>query len=114
LKIENFFIESTLTARAVKYYTQIEPNHPALEGHFPDNPIVPGVVILDQVIIAFKKEHGDSCTIHKIPSVKFLSPLKPGDRLEFTFDVSNNLVRFSGQCGEKTLVSGQLELSPSS
>jgi 3-hydroxymyristoyl/3-hydroxydecanoyl-(acyl carrier protein) dehydratase len=96
----------------VKYYTQIEPNHPALEGHFPGNPVVPGVVILDQVIVAFKKEHGDSCAIHKIPSVKFLSPLKPGVRLEFTFDISNDLVHFTGECGEKTIVSGQLELSP--
>ena len=95
----------------MKNSTQIDPNHPALKGHFPGNPIVPGVVILDQVIAVFKKEHGDSCTINKIPSVKFLSPLEPGVPIEFTFEVLNDLVRFTGKCGEKTIVSGQLEIS---
>jgi len=95
----------------MKYSTQIDLNHPALEGHFPGHPIVPGVVILDHVIAAFNKERGSSFKINKIPSVKFLSPLEPGVRIDFTFDISNNLARFTGKCGEKTIVSGQLEFS---
>jgi 3-hydroxymyristoyl/3-hydroxydecanoyl-(acyl carrier protein) dehydratase len=98
----------------LNYSTQIDLNHPALEGHFPDHPIVPGVVILDLVITAFRKEDGRSLEIHKIPTVKFLSPLKPGDRIEFIFDTSNNLACFTGKCAEKTIVSGQLEFSLSS
>ena len=30
----------------------IAPDHPALEGHFPGQPIVPAVVILDAVLAA--------------------------------------------------------------
>jgi 3-hydroxymyristoyl/3-hydroxydecanoyl-(acyl carrier protein) dehydratase len=95
----------------MKYFTRIDHNHPALEGHFSGHPIVPGVVILDEVIAAFKKDRNCSLEIQKIPSVKFLSPLEPGVRMEFTFDLSNNLARFTGKCGEKTIVSGQLQFS---
>jgi 3-hydroxymyristoyl/3-hydroxydecanoyl-(acyl carrier protein) dehydratase len=98
----------------VKHSTEIALNHPALEGHFPGNPIVPGVVLLDQVIAAFKKEQGRDINIHKIPWVKFLSPLEPGERIEFSFSISNNLADFTGKCADTTIVSGQFEFSFSS
>jgi len=100
-----------LATKALKYSTQIDLSHPSLKGHFPGQPIVPGVVILDEMIIAFRKELGRPCKIQKIPSVKFLLPLEPGVRMEFIFDISNNLVRFTGKCGEKIIVLGQLAYS---
>jgi len=100
-----------LASKALKYSTQIDLNHPSLKGHFPGQPIVPGVVILDELIKAFRKKRGHPCKIQKIPSVKFLLPLEPGARIEFIFDISNNLVRFTGKCGEKNIVLGQLEYS---
>ena len=96
----------------MKHFTEIDPGHPTLEGHFPGHPIVPGVVILDQVIAAFKRERGGSCHVHKIPSVKFLSPLEPGVRIEFRFELSNDHALFTGICDEKIILSGQLEFSP--
>jgi 3-hydroxyacyl-[acyl-carrier-protein] dehydratase len=99
----------------LKHSTQIDLNHPSLEGHFPGHPIVPGVVILDEMIKAFKKERGEASKIKRIPSVKFLFPVKPGERINFTFDISddisNNLVLFTGNCCEKKIVTGQLEYS---
>ena len=95
----------------MKHSTQFDHDHPSLEGHFPGHPIIPGVVLLDQVAEAFKKNQGRSLKIHKIPWVKFLSPLEPGVRIEFNFDISNNLARFIGKCAEKTIVSGQMEFT---
>ena len=95
----------------MKHFTQFDHHHPSLEGHFPGQPIIPGVVLLDQMAEALKKKQGRYLKIHRIPWVKFLSPLEPGVRIEFNFDISKNLARFTGKCAEKTIVSGQLEFT---
>lgn len=56
---------------------KIDERHPALEGHFPGNPIVPGVVILDEVLQAARQWLGH-LRLKRVESVKFTSPLKPG------------------------------------
>jgi 3-hydroxymyristoyl/3-hydroxydecanoyl-(acyl carrier protein) dehydratase len=55
----------------------IEKEHPALAGHFPGNPIVPGALILDEVVVAARQWRGQ-LRVKKIVSAKFSSPLKPG------------------------------------
>jgi len=51
----------------------IASNHPSLAGHFPQNPIVPGVVILDQVIRLWQKNN--HYHIAKIQNAKFINIL---------------------------------------
>ncbi len=55
----------------------IADDHPALPGHFPGRPIVPGVVILDRVLDAVEAAHGPLGAL-RLPQVKFLRPLLPG------------------------------------
>lgn len=55
----------------------IAADHPSLAGHFPGNPIVPGVVILEEVMQAFETWQPGSRVIGA-PMVKFLAPLRPG------------------------------------
>ncbi len=57
----------------------IAPDHPALDGHFPGNPIVPGVLILEQVGLAIE-ELGSCVEITQLHRVKFTAPLRPSDR----------------------------------
>src|SRR5437764_6179023 len=54
----------------------IRADHPSLAGHFPGEPIVPGVVILDEVAAALAKWRED-CQLTGIRAVKFVLPLKP-------------------------------------
>ena len=37
----------------------ISKDHPALSGHFPGHPVVPGVLVLDEVIETLKERYGD-------------------------------------------------------
>ena len=54
-------------------------DHPALPGHFPGRPVVPGVVVLDRVVAALERLHGPLQPL-RLPQVKFLQPLLPGER----------------------------------
>lgn len=52
--------------------------HPALAGHFPGNPIVPGVVLLEEVFLAAVAAFGD-IELAGFPAVKFLGLLRPDE-----------------------------------
>ena len=85
-------------------------NHPALAGHFPGNPIVPGVLILDEVLQAARQWRG-RLRLTKVVSVKFISTLKPGE----TFDVNlredgRSHIEFECLLGESTFAAGRLEV----
>ena len=54
----------------------IPADHPCLPGHFPGQPIVPGVVVLDRVLAAIEAQHGALGPL-RMPPVKFLQPLLP-------------------------------------
>ncbi len=67
------------------YPFHIPHDHPALPGHFPGNPVVPGVLLLEQVISFLEASHGPQFSL-RLPQVKFLQPLLPGEEavLELT------------------------------
>ncbi len=95
--------------------TQVEfsvpHNHPALPGHFPGHPIVPGVVILDAVIRAVESAFPGGSRILGAPAIKFLAPLLPGETAQIQFAApDNNLIRFTVTRGSTPLASGQLTL----
>ncbi len=63
----------------------IPATHPSLAGHFPGAPIVPGVVLLDEIADALK-EWRPGAQLASIRTVKFLQPVKPGQ--PFTVSLS--------------------------
>ncbi len=72
----------------------IAADHPSLAGHFPGNPIVPGVVILEEVVRAFEAWRPDKQPVG-MPVVKFLAPLRPEQSFTIRFlESGSNRVRF--------------------
>ena len=63
----------------------IEAAHPCLPGHFPGQPLVPGVVILDRVVAAVESMHGPQ-PAWRLPQVKFVQPLLPGEPADIVLD----------------------------
>jgi len=56
------------------------PDDPYFSGHFPENPVVPGVVILDTVF-SYLNDEGIDIQIEAIPKAKFTEPVLPGQLL---------------------------------
>lgn len=89
----------------------IATDHPGLAGHFPGNPIVPGVVLLDEVLRAFADWRSADRPMG-IPQVKFLTPLRPEQPFTIHLRESGGEVRFDclGDDG-RLLARGRLTLA---
>lgn len=59
----------------------IPVDHPALAGHFPGTPILPGVLLLDEMIRAVEAAGGCGAGCWRIGSAKFVKPVRPGETL---------------------------------
>jgi len=85
----------------------IAPDHPALAGHFPGMPVVPGVVLLDEALHAVGAALGADLSACRIASVKFISPVLPGQALEVLHDGGDGgAIRFTLMHGERKVAAG--------
>jgi 3-hydroxymyristoyl/3-hydroxydecanoyl-(acyl carrier protein) dehydratase len=74
----------------------IPVDHPAFAGHFPGNPILPGVVLLDAALHGLETACSLDLTACRLASAKFLRVVRPGDALQLDFDApANGAVRFA-------------------
>jgi 3-hydroxymyristoyl/3-hydroxydecanoyl-(acyl carrier protein) dehydratase len=64
----------------------VRADEPAADGHFPGNPIVPGAVLLREVLRFLAP--GGEATCRGIRSARFFRPVRPGDRLTVRWDAS--------------------------
>jgi 3-hydroxyacyl-[acyl-carrier-protein] dehydratase len=65
------------------------PGHPTAEGHFPGNPIIPGAVLLREVIAAIAP-----AAPVEILWAKFHVPVRPGNTIEIQWANTASEVRF--------------------
>jgi hypothetical protein len=79
--------------------------HPAAEGHFPGNPIIPGAVLLREIVAAISGLSQSSDVPHsdvrhsdvrrEIVWAKFHRPIRPGDSVEIRWETVGDGVRFT-------------------
>ncbi len=93
--------------RAIGSFTA-DPGHPALPGHFPGRPIVPGVVLLDEAAALILAAH-PGATLRGFPAIRFTRPVRPGD----TIDVAYAEPAFACTVGAHTVLTGKIALTSS-
>ena len=102
----------SLSSKEMTFETsrRISADHPSLAGHFPNAPIVPGVVVLDEVAAALM-EWREGCRLIGIRFVKFLAPIKPGQLFTIAFDApANTQIDFCCRVEGRMVVEGRLEI----
>ncbi|MGN1423279.1 MAG: 3-hydroxyacyl-ACP dehydratase FabZ [Oscillospiraceae bacterium] len=81
-------LEPNVSAKGIKC---VSVNEPYFMGHFPDAPIMPGVLLIEcaaqlcSLVIAPENAAADADKLYvllKVKDFKFLKPVIPGDRLE--------------------------------
>ena len=90
----------------------IRADHPSLPGHFPGAPLVPGVVILDEVLEALIEWRQNS-KLTGIRIVKFLAPLKPEHPFTICLSADDprpGEVNFCCRAEDRVIVEGRLEV----
>jgi 3-hydroxyacyl-[acyl-carrier-protein] dehydratase len=87
----------------------IPVDHPSLAGHFPGTPIVPGVLLLDEMIRAVESAAEFSAAHWRIGSAKFIKPVRPGESLTLRHErLGNGSIACSVLSGGQPVASGVL------
>ncbi|OIR02101.1 3-hydroxyacyl-[acyl-carrier-protein] dehydratase FabZ [mine drainage metagenome] len=66
----------------------IAANHPTGAGHFPGNPIIPGALLLAEVLARIGQAERLQLVPGRIKAAKFLHPVRPGDTVEIEYERS--------------------------
>ncbi|MFP5408395.1 MAG: hypothetical protein ACLGGY_03850 [Gammaproteobacteria bacterium] len=96
----------------------IAADHPAYAGHFPGQPILPGVVLLDAALHALATQRGLAWDAVQLNAAKFLSPVRPGEALTLHASASPaGGIRFEIRCSdaqgsERSVASGNVVFPP--
>jgi 3-hydroxymyristoyl/3-hydroxydecanoyl-(acyl carrier protein) dehydratase len=86
---------------------EVPGDHPALPGHFPGRPILPGVVLLDAVLQAAGLGQAH------LLRAKFTAPVLPGDAVAIGLvPRAGGRIGFTCTSGGRTVLSGELAEAP--
>ena len=67
---------------------ELDANHEVFKGHFPDQPVLPGVVQLELVKYCLEQITGKSLTTNAIKSVKYLQVIDPRETTSMQVDIT--------------------------
>ena len=87
----------------------IAADDPCLDGHFPDRPVVPGVVLLERALALVLAELGDGARIGAIPRVKFKGFVLPDQVVTVSADCSGKRIVFRCRTAAGVMAEGQCE-----
>ena len=104
-----------LTAEKVVGIKNITINEPFFQGHFPGNPVMPGVMIVEALaqaggILAFEllaEPKNNAVYLMGLDKVRFRKPVRPGDQLLLKLEVLKQRGPIFKMRGE-AFVDGQL------
>lgn len=87
-------------------------DHPSLAGHFPGHPVVPGVVLLSEVIETLRRGSNAPLSVTGLPAVKFSSPLRPGESVIIRVEEEAGRAAFLCTVQARPIASGVIEFRP--
>jgi len=90
----------------ITFSFKVLDTHPSLSGHFEGNPIVPGAVIIDQIISGVLAKDSN-IIVKSITHIKFLMPVTPNAEVIVNID---NKYKFECLTNSDKVANGQLDI----
>jgi len=88
----------------------IPAGHPSLPGHFPGEPIVPGALLLDEIVSL--AERRGAWVVKNVITMKFHKPLAPETRFAVQLSVTrDSIVDFVCTVEDELLANGRIRIS---
>lgn len=122
--MDNKMLYSSLISQGLKSCSQNQegdivaifsffPESEIFKGHFPDNPILPGVAQLEAVKYLIGITLSCKCTLQQASSIKFFQPILPNQEFTFVINYKNNGdslldVRCKGTTGQNNTKSTEI------
>jgi 3-hydroxyacyl-[acyl-carrier-protein] dehydratase len=90
--INDFFTVSDLnnSEGTIEATVQLNASHKIFDGHFPENPVTPGVVQIQMVKEILEKALEKEWTLKEVGRCKFLAILNPKEDAEITITIKHN------------------------
>lgn len=108
-ELQRLAMGTQATPQAMESRIEVARDHPAFAGHFPQFPVLPGALLLDEVLQVIQRERGIELTQWHLASVKFLDAVRPGDLLQLRHEApKSGLIRFTLHAADRTVVNGSL------
>jgi 3-hydroxyacyl-[acyl-carrier-protein] dehydratase len=90
----------------------IAADHPSFSGHFPTFPVLPGALLLDEMLTAIQLARAIDLTSWHVSSVKFLDAVRPRDCLVLEHEATApGLIHFTIRADTRKVASGTLHES---
>jgi 3-hydroxymyristoyl/3-hydroxydecanoyl-(acyl carrier protein) dehydratase len=90
-------------------FLSVPAEHPVFRGHFPGNPIVPGVMLLEWVMREVAQVLGLAPSALRLREAKFFTPLAPLQQAKLSFEPGPRRCAFDIQCDATRIARGILE-----
>ena len=95
---------------------QLNPNHEVYQGHFPEQPVVPGVIQLQIVKELLEEVMQTKLMMDNVIQVKYLIPITPKENPELVFSILNktikkNTIKSTITIGDNNLVFTKAKIS---
>ena len=107
-------ITECVPAQYSKGYKNVSFNEPFFQGHFPENPIMPGVLQIEAlaqtaapILMLLEQYRGKLTLFAGVDNAKFKNIVRPGDRL----DMETEVIKMKGpiaKCMGRSFVDGKL------
>lgn len=100
----------TMEAAGTSGTFTVPADHPCLAGHFPGDPIVPAVLLLELSSAVLRQLRPELGPLREVRTVKFMQPVRPGEPVEVAFSPGGvpGSLRFSCTTAAGMAVQGQL------